>query len=168
MHDANGHHTADTDIRHLAYHLAWMIYDRYGQYGTPVNIVAHSMGGLIVRYAIARVQAHDPAFPPLTQWVWVSLYEQQQVNTFMVLNVVDFATPHDGGGQSLPRRVEFVQLKYECRQWTPDNSVGLGAGTKFIKWLNSHAQNPQAASGTDWSLVGSYGDEAVEALLPST
>src|SRR6266542_5414392 len=57
-HYASGHsgggHTTGTNIRHLGFHLAWWIYDHYGKSGQCIEAVGHSMGGLIIRYAIAR------------------------------------------------------------------------------------------------------------------
>lgn len=57
-------HDADADIRHLAYHLAWLIWDRWSSDGQPVHLVGSSMGGLVVRWMMYRVDAGDPAFPP--------------------------------------------------------------------------------------------------------
>jgi hypothetical protein len=74
-----GGHDRDTSIEHVAYHWAWAAAfvsgDRCGHY------VGHSMGGLIVRYAFARVGAGDPDFPALC-----------------ARTVVTFGTPHAGSG----------------------------------------------------------------------
>ncbi len=50
-HDGIVGHDQDANIRHLAMHLAWYIYDEYGDSKRHVSIVAHSMGGLVARYA---------------------------------------------------------------------------------------------------------------------
>lgn len=81
-HTSNGHHDMDGDIRHLGYHLAWMIYNTWSRNGVTVDAVGHSMGGLILRYALHRIQASDGAFPPY-------LY---------VEDVVTLGTPHLGSG----------------------------------------------------------------------
>jgi pimeloyl-ACP methyl ester carboxylesterase len=49
-------HDNDTDIRHLAWHLANWLRDHIPD-DPPVDVVAHSMGGLIVRMALAK-QSH--------------------------------------------------------------------------------------------------------------
>jgi pimeloyl-ACP methyl ester carboxylesterase len=68
-------HDNNTDIRHLAWHLAkWL--DEFIPDDPPIDVVAHSMGGLIVRYALAK-----------------------QINQWPVLNledVVTLGTPHAG------------------------------------------------------------------------
>jgi hypothetical protein len=68
--EAYGHHDAypggdgqSADIRHFASELAWMIWTDYSSQGHAVGLVGHSMGGLIVRWMLARVAAHDPTYP---------------------------------------------------------------------------------------------------------
>jgi hypothetical protein len=80
--DAGGRqsHSQDTDVRHLAYHFAWYVYDTYTSHGRSVGVVAHSMGGILVRWALAQVDAHDAAFPPRLD----------------VHDVITFGTPFDG------------------------------------------------------------------------
>jgi hypothetical protein len=53
-------HDNDTDIRHLAWHFAnWV--DSYIPDDPPVDVVAHSMGGLIVRFALGKQTGIWPA-----------------------------------------------------------------------------------------------------------
>ena len=71
-------------IYHLSCLFAWYVYLNYGQHpGWNVEIVAHSMGGLIVRNAIYQVQQHKAtwAFPPTLGGI---------------SDVVTFGTPHGG------------------------------------------------------------------------
>jgi hypothetical protein len=131
-HTGSGSHDMDGDIRHLGYHLAWMIYDHYSSAGVTVDAVGHSMGGLILRYALHRIQANDPAFPPY-------LYLE---------DVVTLGTPHLGSGWA-----SGCTWSYEC--------VQMQNGSSFINYLNSNAQNPQADGGSDWTLIGSYDDGIV-------
>ncbi len=44
--------TLNEDIRHTSCLLAWYIWDDYTQWGVHVQVVAHSMGGIIIRQAI--------------------------------------------------------------------------------------------------------------------
>jgi hypothetical protein len=125
----NGSHDMDGDIRHLAYHLAWMIYARDSQHGRAVDAVGHSMGGLILRYMAHRIQANDPDFPPY-------LYLE---------DVVTLGTPHTGSGYA-----GWCGWAFECNQ--------MNNGSSFITYLASNAPNPQADGGTDWTTIGSYDD----------
>jgi hypothetical protein len=128
---SGGVHDRYVSIRHLGYELAWMIHDRYSRYGETVDIVAHSMGGLVARYAVAQVQRRDPAFPPVLH----------------VEDVVTLGTPHNGSG-----------LASWC--WTTQCG-DMSAGSSFLNWLRSYGWNPQGSSGTDWTAVGSDDDEVV-------
>jgi len=73
--------TKDEPIDRLACLLAWYIYFDYTQFGQPVNVLAHSMGGLLIRYALGATDAGVFGFPPSPLWV---------------SNVVTVATPHTG------------------------------------------------------------------------
>lgn len=56
-------YTRRTRIETIAKNLAWFLYANYTRQHVAVNVVGHSMGGLIVREALQHVQAHDPAYP---------------------------------------------------------------------------------------------------------
>jgi len=128
---ASGVYDRYVRIEHLGYRLAWMIYDQYSSRGVTVDVVAHSMGGLIVRYALAQIQRNHPDFPPY-------LY---------VEDVLTLGTPHAGTGWG------SWCWTTQCEQMRP--------GSSFINWLATYAPNPQADGGTDWTAMGSYDDEIV-------
>ncbi len=68
-------HDNNTDIRHLAWHFAnWA--DLYIPDDPPIDVVAHSMGGLIVRFALGKQTGPWPALN--------------------VEDVVTLGTPHGG------------------------------------------------------------------------
>jgi pimeloyl-ACP methyl ester carboxylesterase len=125
-------HTADTQIEHLAYHLAWMIYDHFSVNGTYVDIVGHSMGGLIARYAVAQVQRANADFPPALR----------------VEDIVTLGAPHGGSGWA-----SWCPWSDQCDE--------ISNGSSFQNWLASYAQNPQGTGGTDWTTIGSYDDTFV-------
>ncbi len=126
----DGHHTNDTDIRHLAYHLAWYINDHWGSQ-TNVEVVAHSMGGLIMRYALS--QTGKPGWPAL----------------LMVTHVTTLGTPHRGSGDA-----NYCQFgSYQCKQMKPTS--------EFMHWMKLNVQNPQGYPSTDWTLIASDDDERV-------
>jgi putative serine esterase DUF676 len=130
----SGHlsHNRNTDLRHLAYHLAWFIYDNYSKTGQDVQIVAHSMGGLIVRwmlYAEANnATVGQGVFPPV-------LYAQ---------DVYTISTPHNGTGYA------FLGGFYQAQE--------MQTGSAFLNALNGSAsgRNPQGTNGTDWTTMGNY------------
>ncbi|HEX2038733.1 MAG TPA: hypothetical protein VHF47_03255 [Acidimicrobiales bacterium] len=118
-------------LEHLGYELAWMIHREFSSRGVTVDVVAHSMGGLITRYALAQVARGHADFPPY-------LY---------VEDIVTLGTPHAGTGWA-----NFCWTT-QCEQMRP--------GSSFVNWLASNAPNPQGSGGTDWTAVGSYNDEIV-------
>lgn len=89
-----GGHTPNTSIEHLAHHLAWSIYDAYSVRGKPIDVVAHSMGGLVVRYALAATQRGVAGFPPYLR----------------VEDVVTLGTPHGGWRGPFGVGVQVTQM----------------------------------------------------------
>lgn len=136
VHYASGHsagsHTANADIRHLGYHFAWTVYDHFSSAGQAVDVVGHSMGGLIARYAIDQVQRGSADFPPYLH----------------IEDVVTFGTPHTGSGWA-----SGCWWSTQCNQMVP--------GSSFMSYLASSAPNPQASGGTDWTNTGSDDDGIV-------
>lgn len=127
-------HTRETPIEHLAYHWAWTVSDLYASHGQCVDVVAHSMGGLIVRYALGQVQAGNPVFP----------------TPFCVEDAVTLGTPH--AGSELAALFAFFCPSVQCNQMLP--------GSPFLAALET-AQSPGGYGGTDWTLVGSQSDFVV-------
>jgi hypothetical protein len=121
----------NADIRQLAYQLAWMIYTNYSRRRIQVDVVAHSMGGLIVRSMLNHIQAGDPSFP----------------NVLLVPEVVTLGTPHAGA--------EFAAYcgNAQCQDMAPHS--------QFLAELNRNPLAPQGTGGTDWTIFGSVGDLVV-------
>jgi triacylglycerol esterase/lipase EstA (alpha/beta hydrolase family) len=129
----NGQDSTGTDIRHIAYQFAWYVHDTYTSKGQNVGVVGHSMGGLVIRYALYRVAAGDPDFPP----------------SLLISNIVNFGSPHSGANIAAVCAASNV----ECTEMTP--------GSAFLGDLNANRQSPQATGGTDWTLMGSDFDTTV-------
>jgi len=111
------------------------------QAGECVHAVGHSMGGLIIRSAVAQVEAGNADFPP----------------SICVNDVVTLGTPHAGTPWAWAcSTTECVQMRgnLEC--------VGSSASL-FIKWLRANAWDPDGTGGTQWTLLGSYADLDVPA-----
>ena len=99
-----------------------------------MDAVTHSMGGLILRYAMAQVERDHPSFPPYLR----------------IEDVVTLGTPHGGA-----RFTSFVCWTTQCDQ--------MRAGSGFLNWLQSYAWEPDTAVNTDWSTYGSDSDQWVAA-----
>lgn len=124
-----GGNTDNTDLRHIAYQLAWYLYDTYSSRGRTVEVVAHSMGGLIIRWALYQVQARNSLFPPV-------LYVQ---------DVVTISTPHNGTKDDY-NNVSWCPSSLQCKQMLP--------GSPFLTELRASGMNPQGTGGTDWTVMG--------------
>lgn len=139
QHYASGHvyenngHSSEASMRHLGYHLAWYLYRRFTEEGKPVQLVGHSIGGLIIRYALAQTERGHDKFP----------------SYLLVEDVVTLGTPHDGAGFA-----RVCSGTKECAEMVP--------GSEFMNWLETYAQHPNGYGDTDWTAVGSHADDAVE------
>ena len=134
--------TPSEDIYHLSCLLAWYIYS-YNQRVGPVIVVGHSFGGLMIRNAIYQVMNHKapPYFPP----------------TLAVSAVVTLEAPQ--GGITFAGAIAwFCYLKIPCIA----QIAMLDPAGYFISEMTHAAQNPQAAGGTAWTMVGSQCDPLVQ------
>jgi hypothetical protein len=129
--DQIGRHDRGTGLEIIGRELAWDIFE-YSVRGVSVDIVSHSMGGLIARAAVYGTQAHWEGYPPF-------LY---------VEDVVTLSTPHLGINFTL--NVAFCGTVVQC--------VQMREGSDFLGRLG---QNPQSQQGTDWTLIASDDDGVV-------
>lgn len=103
--------TAHTSITEYGRLLAWEIYNRHSRYGRSVDIVAHSLGGLVARAAITGTARYGlPNWPP---YIYVE-------------DAVTIGTPHNGTG--IARGCFYAQ----CVEMRP--------GSAFLNWLADNAQ----------------------------
>ncbi|MCW2917293.1 MAG: hypothetical protein JWN52_5361 [Actinomycetia bacterium] len=128
--------TYNSRIQWVGLQLAWDIYNNYSRHGKSVDVLAHSMGGLVIRAAITGVQKKAK-----TQWGKFPPY-------LYVEDAVTLSTPHSGTNWATAC---LIADGYEqCSDMRPKSG--------FLKWLN---QNPQSNMGTDWTLIGSSDDDTV-------
>jgi hypothetical protein len=136
--------TVNEDIRHTSCLLAWYIWDTYTSHGVTVAVVAHSMGGILIRQAMNDTP-YVGAFPPY----------------LMVSDVVTAGTPHQG----LPPGAAWT---WETFQGCPGNCVevaqmertnGLMSNMNSTSFRGGFARNPQGYGGTDWTSMASNNDE---------
>lgn len=151
--DSHQSHNRNTDIRHVAYHLAWYLYWRYSSQGRNVQLVGHSMGGVIIRYALLATQdkrltvnvpgignMSGPGVNPKTGTYVFPPY-------LLVHDVVTLGTPHNGSfywGGATPE----VQAQQ------------LASNSYFNKVLHINGA-PRGRDGTVWTPMGSPFDEVV-------
>ncbi|WP_225993065.1 esterase/lipase family protein [Actinomadura rudentiformis] len=126
--------TYAVDLRWLGSRLAWNIYSSFTKYGVYVDVMAHSMGGLIVRAAVTGVKKKHPDFPS-------HLY---------IEDVATLGTPH-----SAPPLATY------CTGLTGSQQCNdMQEGSAFRQWL---LENPNTGYnyGPDWTLIGSDADTVV-------
>lgn len=107
------------------------VHETYTKKGIAVDVVGHSMGGLIVRGAVKGTAAREAGFSaPLK-----------------VEDVVTLAAPHEGAAW-----YSSGCLWGQCS--------GLKPSASEITWVKQDG-NPQGVDGTDWTVVGSTADDVV-------
>jgi pimeloyl-ACP methyl ester carboxylesterase len=129
----------DTRIKHIAAAFANHLYDQYTRQGQSVDIVAHSMGGLVTRVALLGSAKGWDGFPS---------------EPILVDDVVTLATPHQGvrceedEGEDCPHSDQW-------RSMDPDST--------FMQVLHSpsHRLDEEWAAPYDWTFVGSAEDGVV-------
>lgn len=129
--DRIGGYGVETSIRTLARRWAWWAWREYAREGRTLDVVAHSMGGLVVRYALDAVERGRSGYPP----------------SLRIEDVVTLGTPH--GGSLAAEACGWRQ----CREMRVRSSL--------ISYLGRHARNPQGTGGTQWTVIGSNRDVAV-------
>ncbi len=127
-------------IEDLGSSFAWYIYNTYSRYGVPVDVIAHSMGGLVTRTALTGTQKH-----------WTTASGRNFPPYLYIEDVATLSSPHEGarasvwGGCSTSR--------FQVCEMVP--------GSSFLRnWIAPYG-NPQSKMGTDWSFIGSGADWVV-------
>ncbi|MHA6805183.1 esterase/lipase family protein [Salinifilum ghardaiensis] len=123
--------TTSTPIPELAARLARHIHRRYTSNGEAVDVLGHSMGGLLARLAVLGTARDWRGFPE---------------GELRVGRIVALGAPHRGVTD--PNRSRDVQWE------------SMHAGSELLRRLHEPANllDRAWASGTDWTLVGSDSD----------
>jgi len=124
----------NTRIQELGRRFAWDVYDHYTKNGQPVDVAAHSMGGLVVRAAIEGVKRYGK--------------NKDWPDRLSIQDIVTFSTPHTG--------TSWATSCTALKGWKQCSDTRPGSG--FLKWAG---QNPQADGGTDWTLIGASDDDMI-------
>lgn len=127
--------TRATSLTTIAKSLAETIYYSWTVNNEKIDVVAHSMGGLVVRSMLYHVANGTPGWPP-------ELY---------IEDVVTLGTPHDGAepAQLAACRIAFPGQR-QCTEMTP--------GSDFLSELPETTSSGSAAFRTDWTVASSYND----------
>lgn len=107
------------------------VHANYTSKNIPVDLVGHSMGGLITRGAVQGSTAGESGFS----------------GPLLVEDSVTLAAPHAGAAW-----YSYLCLWGQCSQLKP------GAGD--LDWLAT-VPDPQGLGGTDWTVLGSTADDVV-------
>lgn len=123
-----GSFTRDDDIAAISLAFADYVYRTYTARGRSVDVISHSMGGLVVRYALQHVAMHDPRFP----------------RQLMVQQAVAVSAPFDGADPAYASPAVCAAIE-QCEEFT--------SGSQFLRSLSADP-DPQGTGGTDWTAVG--------------
>ncbi len=133
--DSSTFGTVNDPLQHVACELAWFIFTNYTSRHQPVAVLAHSMGGLLIRAALGESgpgSHHDSHFPPVS---------------LLVKRVVMVATPDGLVGAYYTLPASFADTQ-ELEDMNP-----LSTSSTFMQIIGSLGK-PQGPGGTFWGLVG--------------
>jgi triacylglycerol esterase/lipase EstA (alpha/beta hydrolase family) len=136
--DMHARGTTDTRIQTVGAALARRIYKHFTSKGKAVDIVAHSMGGLVAKAAIQGTNKYGKQ-------------SRKWPSRLYIEDVVTLGTPH--GGIPFGELVDFCAITHE-------QCSDMRRGSGFLRWVGSR---PQSQMGTDYTFVGSTGDDTVSA-----
>ncbi|WP_460958313.1 esterase/lipase family protein [Parasphingorhabdus pacifica] len=126
--------TTGTRIKHIAADLAHYI-DRTGTAAEPVDIVAHSMGGLVTRVALIGSAHGWEGFP---------------AGGLHVDDVVTLGTPHQG-----------VLNKFYADDRTDTQWKSMDPDSEFMRVLHENPLHEGSLDDVEWSFVASNEDDTV-------
>lgn len=144
--------TVNEDIRHVTCLLAWYIWHHYTLNGVTVAVIAHSLGGILIRQAMNDTP-YVSAFPPYLQ----------------ISDVATAGTPHQGlttgaaGVWILTQGCPNPCL--QVYQMQADNALMSNMNSKT--WRGGFGRNPQGYGGTDWTTLSSGYDSVLSGCTSS-
>lgn len=128
----NGLH-GGSSIRHMAYHLGHYLASYHGK----VDVIAHSMGGVMVRSALLESELEtDPSIPKLA-----------------VTRIITHGSPHGGLSKKGLSALSCTVLNFEDRKQR-HQCRDLKAGSEFMERLRIVGQHPNGLGGTKWTVTG--------------
>ncbi len=139
--------TVNEDIRHVTCLLAWYIWDQYTSKGTTIAVIAHSMGGILIRQAMIDTP-YVSVFPPYLK----------------ISDVATAGTPHQGlFPEAAYGAIHTQGCPNPCTQvYQMQADNGLMSNMNSTSWRGGFGRNPQGYGGTDWTTLASEWDEVFE------
>src|SRR5579871_4105977 len=133
--------TQNEPLEHVSCLLAWYIWDTYTSKYQRVDVIAHSMGGLLIRAALgqsgqANNSNYTPGFPK---------------NKLAVNVAITVGTPHEG-----LRNIYATGGEVLCNSCTQVEDMLQDVGSPPSAFMQRLAkiQDPQGYEGTYWALMG--------------
>jgi pimeloyl-ACP methyl ester carboxylesterase len=123
---------SNAPITRISKDFAWFVYNEYSLKGRQVNIIGHSMGGLIAREALRRVQAGDVGMPP----------------TLDVKKVLTVATPHNGLNFLCGNNVQCSDMKEGSTFLTKLQTNAAPQGSNGTEWWAMATAGEGVGSGS--------------------
>jgi hypothetical protein len=149
-------HTRDTPIPHLAWHLTQFLAEKYP--GRQLDVITHSMGGVVIRYAMAQMAMDRLKVPPSSKWPDANIED-----------VFTAGGPHAGFGFGGPQGE--IGLELGCGTLIDDTQQcrDMQRGSDMMILLRGpygiYPQSVRAGCGgsgqapcTQWTLAGSMWD----------
>ena len=131
LHSYGSSYSDSSSWKAIAKAFSYYVYNTFTSQGIDVTVVGYSMGGLITRGAVYGSQKGESGFSA----------------PIRVVEGVTLAAPHNGAAW-----YSALCLWGQCSTFKP--------GATDITWLNGNG-NPQGATGTDWTVIGSSSDSVV-------
>lgn len=122
-----------TSWKTLSKAFSTYVYETYTKKGVVVDVVGHSMGGLIIRGAVYGSSKGEGGFS----------------QPLLVEDAVTLAAPHNGAA-----------FYAQACLW--GQCSGLKQGSSELNWANAN-KNPQGKNSTEWTTFGSTQDLVVPA-----
>ncbi|HUR03967.1 MAG TPA: hypothetical protein VM347_15585 [Nonomuraea sp.] len=148
--------TTDTRIQEIGRQFAWTVYYLYSSHDVAIDVVTHSMGGLVAKAAIEGVNRYGVGKTPpdlsgltvdknnIGATVWPIAWPPY----LYIEDMVTISTPHQGIGSAL---VTACAITHEqCSDMRP--------GSGFLSWLG---KQPLSQMGTDYTFLASNHDDTV-------
>jgi hypothetical protein len=144
----NNDGTVNEDIRHTTCLLAWFIWDYWTSHGNSIEVIAHSMGGILIRQAMIDTP-YVTQFPP---YLYIS-------------DVATAGSPHQGISSgsafisSIDPGIACPGNCVEIAQMEQTNAMMSNMNSKT--WRSGFGRDPQGSGGTDWTTMSSDYDDVL-------